>query len=305
MSRQFSRSPRVLLVGDVMRDIVVKPVRDLRKGTDTEAAIEIKPGGAAANQAVWLGALGLNARLVGRVGLQDREGLIADFTANKVEAHLAPDPGQQTGTLVSLVHPDGERSFFTDRGANKNLCPADVPENALDNVNLLMLSGYSYFAKEPRKVVRHLMQQAQNADIPVAIDPASAGFLSDVGAKQFLDWTKGADIFFPNEDEAELLSGQRDPEAQIEFFAEYFTLVVLKRGAKGALAGGGGIELILVEAPVVGVLDTTGAGDAFAAGFLARHLRGEPLGASLKGGVVAGASAVQYLGGQPSDLLPI
>ncbi len=301
MKSNLSGPPRVLLVGDVMRDIIVKPDGDMRKGTDTSATIEIKSGGAAANQAVWLGAAGIGARLIGRVARKDREELAARFAEYNVEAHLAVDPDKQTGALVSLIHPDGERSFFTDRGANKNLCLGDVPPDALAKVDLLMLSGYSFFARELRKVVRQLMQQAQKNNIPVAIDPASAGFLSDVGAKNFLDWSKGAEIFFPNEDEAQLLSGLSAPEEQIRALGKIFGLVVIKRGPRGAMAGTGDGEMVLVGSPQVEVVDTTGAGDAFAAGFLARYLRGEPLLSSLNGGVEAGARAVQHLGGQPCN----
>ena len=293
--------PRVLLVGDVMHDIIVKPDMEMRKGTDTGATIEIKPGGAAANQAVWLGALGIPARLVGRVGVHDREELVARLARKNVETHLAPDPQNQTGALVSLVHPDGERSFFTDRGANRALCLGDVPDDTLEDIDLLVLSGYSYFAEEPRKVVRWLMQQAQRRGIAVAIDPASAGFLSDAGVENFIDWTKGADIFFPNEDEAQILSGLSVPEEQIKALGEFYGLVVLKRGARGAMAGTGNGEIVYAQSPQVDVVDTTGAGDAFAAGFLARYLRGETLDTSLQGGVEAGAKAVQYLGAQPVD----
>jgi len=299
LSVMESKPPLVLLVGDVMKDVIVLPEGEMRRGSDQAAEIEVRPGGSAANQAVWLAFSGVPAILLARVGASEQKQLWARFKRLGVEAHLIPDPDRDTGILVSLIHSDGERSFFTDRGANEALCQADLPHKVLDGVGLLLLSGYSFFAPAPRRVVRFLMARAKARNIPVAIDPSSTGFLSDVGVENFLAWTRGAAMIFPNEDEAELLSGAAEAKAQLARLGEFYSLVVIKQGANGASAMDESGEIISVPSPKVEIVDTTGAGDAFAAGFLRSFLAEKELKASLLSGVEAGANAVGQVGAQP------
>jgi sugar/nucleoside kinase (ribokinase family) len=299
VNTDVKRTPRVILAGDVMHDVIVRPEGPLRKGSDRSAAINISPGGSASNQAVWLAACGVAPVLIARVGASECEILRKQFAARGVEAYLAADPELPTGVLVSLIDPDGERSFFTDRGANKNLHIDNVPEKVLEKADLLLLSGYSFFADGPRQVALELMAQAKKAGILVAIDPASAGFLADAGLENFISWTSGADILFPNVDEARILSGSDNPEKQIRILGEFYGLVVLTRGSKGACAGGKNNGTVSASSPKVTVVDSTGAGDAFAAGFLARYLDGAPLKTCLENGVLTGAQAITQAGGQP------
>ena len=108
-------------------------------------------------------------------------------------------------------------------------------------------------------------------DKPISVDPASAEFLREVGADNFLAWTRGAAILFPNEEEATVLAGSTDPETQCARLAEHYPLVVIKRGAAGAEAVEGARRW-RVSAPKIEAIDTIGAGDAFVAGFLAARL---------------------------------
>ena len=105
-------------------------------------------------------------------------------------------------------------------------------------------------------------------DKPISVDPASAEFLREVGADKFLAWTRGAAILFPNEEEAAILAGSDDPETQCARLAALYPLVVIKRGAAGAEAAEGARRW-RVNAPKIEAIDTTGAGDAFVAAFLA------------------------------------
>ena len=105
-------------------------------------------------------------------------------------------------------------------------------------------------------------------DKPISIDPASAEFLREVGADKFLAWTRGAAILFPNEEEAAILAGSVDPETQCARLAARYPLVVIKRGAAGCEAAAGE-KRWRVNAPKTEAIDTTGAGDAFVAAFLA------------------------------------
>ncbi len=299
MNRAKPRPGAVFLVGDVMKDIIVLPRGKMRRGSDQAATIRTRSGGAAANQAVWLAAMGVSPRLAARVGASDIKQLSANFKALGVKPYLAADDELETGILVSLVDPDGERSFFTDRGANQKLCQSDIAPEALENIALVLLSGYSFFAAKPRRLVRDLMVWAKKQNIPVAIAPASSGFLSDVGVDNFLAWTSKAAMLFPNEDEARLLSGKTNIKDQLRALGQHFDLVIIKQGALGASTINESGEIVSVPAQKVDVIDTTGAGDAFAAGFLADWLAGKDMKTTLLSGVAAGARAVGHVGAQP------
>jgi sugar/nucleoside kinase (ribokinase family) len=297
--------PTVLVIGDVMTDIVVKPAGPIAVGADTRATIRQLPGGSGANQAAWLASEGVAARFAARVGSADLAAQIALFAAEGVDARLAADDALPTGTLVTLVTADGERSFLTDRGANEALSRADLPEALLDGVGLVSVSGYALFAPGPRAAVLALLDAAKRRKIPFAVDPASYSWLEEAGARNFIEWTAGARFCFPNEEEAAVLSGSADLEAQLEALALRYEAVAIKRGAAGAAA----IEAKSgkrVSAPALAatVVDTSGAGDAFLAGFLAAYLRGEGLEAALRRGVELGSRAVGHLGGRPAVRMP-
>lgn len=290
---------KVLVVGDVMTDIIVKPEGPLNRGSDRRAAIRSRPGGSGANQAVWLGAMGADVRFVARVGAADKAALAAYFEGFSIEPLLVADPAMPSGVLVTIVDPDGERSFLTDRGANLELAVADLPETLLDGVGLVVVSGYSFFAPGPRAAVENLFALARARGIPVAVDPASVGFLQEVGVGNFLDWTEGASMLFANDAEALALSGYNECSSQMTMLGQRYDRVVIKRGALGAAIGTkDGISLDL-PAPQVSVVDSTGAGDAFAAGFIAAQLRGGSEEACLRAGIIAGSEAVKAIGGQP------
>ncbi|SFV37181.1 Sugar or nucleoside kinase, ribokinase family [Devosia crocina] len=290
---------KVLVVGDVMTDIIVRPEGPLVLGSDRRARIESKPGGSGANQAVWLGASGVAVKFAARVGAAQKREHEARFLRQGVTPVLVGDPMLASGTLVTLVDPNGERSFLTDRGANLNLSAEDLGDHLLDGVGLVVISGYSFFAPGPRAAVQSLIERARARDVALAIDPASTGFLAEVGPRNFLDWVGTADWLFANESEAQLLTGEADSERQMRQLGEQFGQVVIKRGALGASCGGAAGIAISRPAPQVRVVDSTGAGDAFAAGFIAGLMGKADLETCLERGVANGARAVQHVGGQP------
>ncbi len=234
-----------------------------------------------------------------RVAAGDKPQLEAYFRGLGVEPLLVGDAEHPSGMLVTIVDADGERSFLTDRGANLSLSPADLPEALLEGTRLLVVSGYSLFAELPRAAVRGLAGAARSRGIPVVVDAASVGFIAEVGAENFLAWTTGFSILFANEEEAAALSGAAGVEEQMTRLAAGYGLVVIKRGAHGAVAGDCNGVKVSLPAPRVDVVDTTGAGDAFAAGFLSTQLAGGELEACLRRGIEAGSAAVTRLGGQP------
>ncbi|MEO8759032.1 MAG: PfkB family carbohydrate kinase [Devosia sp.] len=289
----------VLVVGDVISDIIVMPEGPIIRGSDRRATIRTRPGGSGANQAVWLAAMGVSVKFVSRVAAADLATNIEYFQSRGVEPVLTGDPDAPSGVLISIVDADGERSFLTDRGANLYLSAEDLQPSLLDGIDLLLVSGYSFFTPGPRAAVMALLGTAKERKIPTAVDPASVGFLREVGAEAFLKWSGGTGTIFANLDEALELTGSVDLNLQMQTLGRSYPRVVIKRGVAGAAIGGrGGVQLSM-PAPPRDVIDTTGAGDAFAAAFLAAELSGKPVEECLKAGIDAGAEAVTRIGAQP------
>ena len=280
-----------------MIDIAVVLEGAIAVGSDRRAKIVQRPGGSAATQAVWLARFGMSVDFVGRVGAANHAAETETFRRAGVEPHLAADPSRETGRLIAIVDPTGERSFLTDRGANDALEAADIPDALIDRADHIHISGYSFFAPSPREAVLSVMRRAAR---PVSVDPGSAEFLREVGAANFLGWTAGAAMLFPNAEEAAVLAGTDDAEAQGERLSRLYPLVVIKRGAAGCQAWRGA-QRWRVSAPPAEVIDTTGAGDAFVAAFLAATLKGEEIEASLRRAVEAGSAATEFLGGRPAS----
>jgi sugar/nucleoside kinase (ribokinase family) len=299
----------VLVIGDVMIDIIVKPEGPIERGTDTPATIRPSPGGSGANQAAWLAHFGNQVIFVARVGsnnYDEQESLLRSYG---VEPVLAKDESAPTGMLITLLSSDGERSFLTDRGANVHLERGDLPDALLDRVAIVHVSGYALFEAGPRSAVLDFVDQAVARDILVTVDPSSVSSLREVGPQSFMEWTKAARICFPNAEEAAILAATSDPDEQIAILSKHYDMVVIKRGADGAEAvtekgakrwaakapRGKGIEG--VEA--VKVVDTTGAGDAFLAGFLSAYIRSGSIEECLERAVETGSKATTQLGGRP------
>jgi sugar/nucleoside kinase (ribokinase family) len=292
----MTRPPSILVIGDVMTDVIVRPEGPLARGSDRRASITVQPGGSAANQAAWLASFDVSVDFVARVGAADVPSETARFKAIGVMAHLIGDPRRETGRLVALIDANGERSFLTDRGANEALEAGDIPDALIEGAALIHLSGYSFFAPSPRAAVLDVMRRAE--DKPISVDPASAEFLREVGADKFLDLTRGVAVLFPNEEEAAILARSDDPETQCARLGAHYPLVVVKRGARGAEA----VEAARrwrAAAPKIEAVDTTGAGDAFVAAFLEARLSGADIQPALERAVAAGAAASTIVGGRP------
>jgi sugar/nucleoside kinase (ribokinase family) len=294
-----TNAARVLVVGDIMIDILVRSDGPLVAGSDRSARIFVRQGGSAANQAIWLARQGVAVDFVARVGAGDLAAQEEAFQRDGVKPWLVGDPRRETGRLIALIDANGERSFLTDRGANEALCIEDIARAPIEGAALIHLSGYSFFAQAPRAAVTAAMAKAKSLGAPVSIDPASAGFLREAGPQKFLEWTAGAHIVFPNADEAAALTGSTDAEAQLRLLAALYPMVVIKRGAAGAQLAVGDARWTL-KAPPGEAIDTTGAGDAFVAAFLANWLRGSGPDLCLAGAIAAGSLATRSLGGRPT-----
>jgi sugar/nucleoside kinase (ribokinase family) len=289
----------VVVVGDVMDDVLVRPRTAVSPGSDTESEIRRSPGGSGANQAAWLASLGVPVRFYGRCGAVDAGRHAAALRRAGVDARVAADAVEPTGTVVVLVAGD-ERSMFTDRAANRRLSEEDLPRS-LEGVAHLHVSGYSLFDPSSRVHVAGLLRAARGSGVPVSVDPSSESDLRAVGPDEFLAMTDGAAIAFPNGAEARMLSGRVDSEAAAVALTEHYATVAVKLGAEGAILACRNGPPLHVAAEPVEVVDTTGAGDAFCAGFLAAFVRGAGPKAAARAAAATAARALTRLGARPPE----
>jgi sugar/nucleoside kinase (ribokinase family) len=274
---------RVVVLGDVIEDIIVISDSARQLNTDNPAEINSKPGGSGANFAVWLASLGVEVELVARVGAADRARLTNYFETKFVIAKLEPDEQLHTGKIVVLVE-GNNRTFFTDRGANEKLTAKSAD---LSKTDVLYLSGYAVMSMGIQRT-QQLIEKAGSVGVLIAVDPGSRSFISQFGPSEFLEAISGADFIFPNSDEYELLSKHAN-------LAEHFPEVIVTSGEEGAEVLG------IAKSPAfdVEVVDSTGAGDAFAAKYLAQRLAGVDVEDALRDANAFAAQAVTKPGGQP------
>lgn len=289
---------KILCIGDIMLDITAVVGVPIKQGVETRAKISTQGGGAAANVASWLADSGTPAHLIARVG-SDVAGttVLAELDRYGVEHSHTIVAGANTGVVVVLVDALGERTMFPDSGANSGLSVADLP--ALDGFTAVYLSGYPLVNPMSRQGVLEILERIKQLGLPVIFDPSTVGVLLDVGLSQVRHWLSLVDVVILNEEEAHFLSGKINPVDAAAALLELTPLVVIKRGAIGALAQGRDHALVQVPAVPAVVLDTTGAGDAFAAGFIKSWLHNSDLESALHSGASFAARAVSQIGSRP------
>ncbi|MEU0354790.1 carbohydrate kinase family protein [Streptomyces cyaneofuscatus] len=291
----------LLVVGEVVTDVVARHGSPLAHGTDTAAHIRSVPGGAGANVACWAARSGCrDVALVARAGAESADWHREALVRAGVRALLAVDPEVATATVIALVDAAAERTFLTDSGAVLRLATEDFAPSMLDGMGRLHLSGYLLFAAAGRATALLALRTAVARGVPVSVDPASAGFLAELGPKRFLELADGAELLLPNADEARLLTGLPEPEEAAAELSRTFPRVAVTLGERGAVVAAGGAVTGSVHArPVLDPVDSTGAGDAFTGGFLAALLAGADDEAAAAEGCRAGAEAVTTVGGRP------
>jgi ribokinase len=288
----------IVVLGDVMVDVVARLSGPVAVGSDSAARVSWGSGGSAANVAAWLVMAGVERPvLVGRVG-DDSQGRAAaeELAAGGVDARLAVDAERATGTCIVLVAPGGERSMLPDAGANDALQSGDLPDELLEPGGHLHVVGYALLREGSRGAARTAIARAKAAAMTVSVDPSSAALLSP----EFLDLAEGVDLLLPNADEAFALTGQTDPERAARRLAKRFPEVVVKLGAEGTLWTDGVGEARAPAMETTGVLDTTGAGDAFAAGLLAARTGGAGPPEALRAACALAVRAVCAPGARPA-----
>ncbi|MEV0146289.1 MULTISPECIES: sugar kinase [unclassified Nonomuraea] len=289
----------LLVVGDVVTDVVALHGTPVAPGTDTAADIVLRPGGSGANTACWAARLGADTRLLTRLGYDSSEWHTAELVRAGVRPHAQVDPAHPTAVVIAMVDATGERSMLTNRGAGGRISPGDWDDAFLDGVALLHLSGYTFFTEPGLRLARLAMERAAAAGIAVSVDPASTGPLREFGVERFLSESAPAGLIIPNRDEALVLTGVPEPERAAEILSERYGTAVVKLGSQGAVAASGGRIVAAAEGVRVHAVDTTGAGDAFAAGYLTARLEGAGEAAALRAGCQAGAECVALVGGRP------
>lgn len=285
------------MVGDLMVDVVVHHRDPIAPGSDTASRIRLDGGGSAANTACWLASLGEQVELMAARG-DDHLGDLAagQLAAAGVELVGPVLPDEATGTCVVLVDAAGERTMLPDRGANDRL-PLSAIITGLDPVpGWVHLSGYAILHEGSRNAGRAALSAALAGGAQVSVDAASTAPIRAVGPEAFLTWIDGAAIVFANDDEIEALGGVRA-------VLDHVGAVAVKHGAAGA-TWTDGTSTEVAEGFPVEAIDSTGAGDAFAAGWIAAVRRGAHPVAALADAVRVGATAVTTIGARPATSAP-
>ena len=259
-------------------------------------------GGSAANTLAGLAALGARCAFIGQVA-DDQLGEVFAHDIHAVGiAFDTPARSQEppTGRCLIFVTPDGQRTMNTFLGASQFLPAAALDEQAIAAASVLYLEGYLWDPEEPRAAMRRAIGAARAAGRKVAFT-LSEVFVIDRHGDDFraLIAEELIDILFANEHELAALTGEEDFDAGIAQLAPKVPVLVVTRSAQGAVAVADGRRAHVAAEPIERVVDTTGAGDLFAAGFLFGHVRGRSLEDCLRLGAICAAEIISHYGARP------
>jgi ribokinase len=294
---------RLLSVGDIAWDILVRPSGDFVWGSDVFGSVALLPGGSSANVAVWGRRLGARVSLVGAIGDDPLGDLMhRHLDAEGVASHVARVPGGSTMRIAIVIRPDGERSFVTDHAHPLVLSAEDLPFTLLDDADVLFLNGYSIFMARGIGFASALLAEARRRAIPIAFDPSSFALIARYGGTRLLEQLGPVAALLGNEEELDALAGG----APVESLLDRAALVVMKQGARGATAVfrgrvAGGVEKIQADAVRVQAVDTTGAGDAFDAAFLVDYYSHGRLDVALAAANLLGGRVASRVGAQSHE----
>jgi len=259
-------------------------------------------GGSAANSMAGAAALGLNVAFVGQLA-DDQLGAIFthDMVSLGVRFETPPLPAPPpTGRCLIIVTPDAQRTMNTCPGASHELTPAALDPEMIRSASITFLEGYLWGPERPRSAMLEAARIAHSAGRTVAFTLSESLCLGDrrEGVLGMIE-AGTVDILFGNEDEVRHLTGCGEFADCVESLSKHVPTLVITRGAQGAVAVENGNRAEMAAAPVKRIVDTTGAGDLFAAGFLAARCRGRPLKACLKTGAIAAAEVISHFGARP------
>lgn len=288
---------KILCIGDVALDVIAQLKEQINYGNDTASRISTHPGGQAANVACWITRTNNGAHLLARVG-NDPVGfaLVSDLDKYGVQHRGLMRSGRPSGVVVILVDSNGERTMFPDNGANADLESSDLPD--LADIDGVFLSGYALLDFRSRESVLKMVQKIRELKIPIFLDPTTTGAMKVVPKSEVLEWVGMMDGILLNNEEARYLGESDDIESAEANLQKRTPLVVIKMGSRGAMAVNRN-EFAKVPAVTTNVVDTTGAGDSFAAGFIPKWLESGNLEAALIAGTILAAKCVATVGARP------
>jgi sugar/nucleoside kinase (ribokinase family) len=285
----------VVVVGDVMLDVVVKPDTEIAPTSDTPSRVRLSRGGAAANVAEALARARHHVTYVGACG-DDLTAQLFESALRNAGVEVALERLDSTsGVVVALVDGDGQRAMMTDRGANSRLGRDHVLRQLDRPFDHLHVSGYTLLDPLTTDVGRSALARAHELGRSTSIDVCSVAPLIEMTPAVFLKAARGAHTLFANEEEALTLSGASDVDAAIERLAKDFNEVVITQGPSGARARSEGVGYEVSSASDV-VVDTTGAGDAATGAYMAMRLGGGTIEQALETAMSAASLVVRGLG---------
>ena len=259
-------------------------------------------GGSAANTLAGLAALGARCAFIGQVA-DDQLGEVFAHDIHAVGiAFDTPARSQEppTGRCLIFVTPDGQRTMNTFLGASQYLPATALDEQAIAAASVLYLEGYLWDPEEPRAAMRRAIGAARAAGRKVAFTLSEVFVIERHGDDFRALIAEGLiDILFANEHELAALTGEEDFDVGIAQLAHKVPVLVVTRSAQGAVAVADGRRAQVAAEPIERVVDTTGAGDLFAAGFLFGHVRGRSLEECLRLGAICAAEIISHYGARP------
>jgi sugar/nucleoside kinase (ribokinase family) len=268
-------------------------------GPATEAS-----GGSAANTAACLASLGAAVEFTGRVRNDGLGGVFThDIRAAGVRFEVPPaDSGPGTGRCLVMVTPDAEKTMCTNLGAGALLSPDDLDERSIAAAKILYLEGYLCGKPETDPAVDRAVAVAREQGTLVALSGSDPLWVELMRSR--LDaLIDRVDIFFANEAEACGLTGAATVESALRLLSRRCPTVAVTLGAEGSIVAQGSDVVSVPAAPVARVVDTTGAGDSYAAGFLYGVVRESGPETSARLGALAAAEIVSHLGARPLSRL--
>lgn len=311
----------VIAIGDAIVDVIATTTdeflvkRGMRKGsmrllTTAEAdnlynamgPARETSGGSAANSIAGMAALGCNVAFVGQVA-DDQLGRIFAHDMHSLGVRFDTPPIQAdlpTGRCLILVTPDAQRTMNTCPGASHELTPERIDAELVGSASIVLLEGYLWGPERPRQAMLRAAEIAHDRGRAVAFTLSESLCIGD-RRNGVLGMIEGrvVDILFGNEDEFLQLTGRSDLDAALADLGPKVATLVATRGAAGALARSAGERAEVPAAPVERVVDTTGAGDLFASGFLAARCRSHGLKRCLETGALAAAEVIPHFGARP------
>lgn len=286
----------ILSIGDLLLDVVVR-YDPASAGEDAAPdTVQVLPGGSAANFAVHAARLGASVQFISRVGPDwAGEMLVRSLMNEGVTAHVKVVDEAATGRVLAMVDAQGHNRMWSYPGASGTISPGDLDPMWFRELDVFHLTGYSLLRDSPRAAGLCALEFARGNGEPFCtLDPNPAHLIADFGPTRFHEMIRSLrfDAIFPNLEEGRLLSGKDQPDEVVSAMLELAPLVVLSMGEHGCLAARGS-ERVRVPATPTKPIDTTGAGDAFAAAFVVEYLNARDLHAAA---LSAGSLAAQVVG---------